>query len=498
VSTADRRGFLRLAGLGAVTAAGAACSGEGAPAPSTGAGTTTTRPRVPSSTPVRPPDWAGLRGRLAGELLLPADPGYDAARRPFNALFADRRPAAVARCERPSDVQACVAVARESRVPVAARSGGHSYAGYSTPEQGLVVDVGGMSGVEVRPDGTAVIGAGARLMDVYTALAEHGRALPAGTCPTVGIAGLTLGGGLGVLNRLHGLTCDRLRSAEVVLPDGTLVVASDRDNVALFWALRGGGGGNIGIVTSFTFDTVPAVDVTVYSLRFPSGSVPGVLGGWQQWITGAPDELWSMCRVSAGTPPGCRVGGCFVGGPAALDPLLDDLVRRAGARPGERFVRAMPHLEAMRYFAGCSERSEADCRRAEPVPFVGSSRMMAGPLRDPGRIAALLGGRRGVDLLFDSLGGAVGRVPVHATAFCHRTALASVQVYGGGDARRSVSEVQAALAELVGSGGYVNYIDPEQPDWASAYYGPNLPRLREIAGSYDPERVFAFPQSITA
>jgi FAD binding domain/Berberine and berberine like len=497
-------GRRRILWLAAGTLTAACTRGASGPAITTPDGTVpASTTAVDGATPAGPPDWTALRARLTGELLLPPDDGYDRARAPFNQLLAARRPAAIARCMRPSDVQACIEVARNHKVPMAARGGGHSYAGYSTPEQGLVVDLASMAGIEVRPDGTATVGAGARLIDVYTALAGHGRALPAGSCPTVGIAGLTLGGGLGVLNRLHGLTCDRLRSAQVVLADGITVTASDGEDADLFWALRGGGGGNFGIVTAFTFDTVPAADVTVFSLRFPAGSAPGVLGGWQEWSPGTPDELWSSCVVPAGAPPGCRVGGCFVGAPGRLNGLLDDLVRGAGARPSARFVQGMDHLSAMRYFAGCSGRGDAGCRTSDPVPFIGSSRIAARPIGDPAAVVATVRGRRGIDLLFDSLGGAVGRVPVDATAFCHRDALACVQVYANaaGDpvrARREATEVQAELGRLVGSGAYINYLDPEQADWATASYGPNLPRLRELGRRYDPDRVFGFPQSVTA
>src|SRR5579864_8763254 len=179
----SRRAFLHAAGVGAAVAAAACTHGA--------------RPLLPALAmpPEAGPDWSRLRSRLSGSLVLPGDAGYDAARRSFNRLFDGRRPAGVVRCVRPEDVQLAVEVATTSKLPIAARSGGHSYAGYSTPDQGLVVDLAKMAGVDVRPDGTAVVGAGTRLIDLYTALASAGRCLPAGTCPTVGIAGLTLGGG---------------------------------------------------------------------------------------------------------------------------------------------------------------------------------------------------------------------------------------------------------------------------------------------------------------
>ena len=495
----SRREFLHAAGVGAAAAATAACT-HGA------------RPGLPalSLPPEAGPDWSRLRSRLSGSLVLPGDAEYDAARRSFNRLFDGRRPAGVVRCVRPEDVQLAVETAATSKLPIAARSGGHSYAGYSTPNQGLVVDLAKMTGVDVRPDGTVLVGAGTRLIDLYTALAEAGRCLPAGTCPTVGIAGLTLGGGVGVLSRKLGLTCDRLLSATVVTADAMLRTASTVSEPDLFWALRGGGGGNLGIVTSLELSTERAPDLTVFSLGFPGGSVMSVLGGWQEWIQAAPDELWSNCIVSAGRPPSCRVGGCFMGSVSALQPLLGELPRFSGTRPVRRFLQGMSCADAMRYFAHCSRRSVSQCHlEGEPggllarESFVASSRVMARPIADPGRVASLLDRPAGVDALFDGLGGAVNRVAVDATAFPHRTAIATVQVYAAADeahrqhAAQVLAEVTTGLGELVGTGAYVNYIDPGLPDWARAYYGPNLGRLREVARRYDPDGVFSFPQGLT-
>jgi FAD/FMN-containing dehydrogenase len=518
-----RRELLQLAGLGAAAAAAALTPAPGvAMEPLAGAARRLSPPPLPAPPPPlppSPPDWAKLRARLTGSLVLPGDPGYDAARRSFNPLFDARRPAAVARCAGPADVQACVAAAAAARLPVAARGGGHSYAGYSTPEQGLVVDLGGMAGVDVRPDGTAIVGAGARLIDVYAALARAGRCLPAGSCPTVGIAGLTLGGGIGVLARKLGLTCDRLVLAQVVTADAVLRTVTEGADAELFWALRGGGGGNLGIVTSFTFSTAPAPELTIFSLHFPAGAAAAVLAAWQAWAPAAPDELWSNCILSSGSPPACRAGGCFAGTAAALAPLLDDLVRRTGARPASRSVRSLPYLDAMRYFGGCSRRSVGECRlrgdgegQLAREAFVASSRMMPRPLADPARAVALLErppGAPGVDLLFDALGGEVGRVPVAATAFPHRAALASVQIYaatGAADPRhamreaRAVAEIGGGLDALLGggAGAYVNYLDPAMPDWAAACYGSNLGRLRAAARRYDPGGVFAFAQGLAS
>lgn len=493
----SRRAFLHAAGVSA--AAAVACTHGG-------------RPALPalSPPPAAGPNWSRLRSRLSGSLVLPGDAGYDAARRSFNPLFDGRLPAGVVLCAHPEDVQLAVDFATTSKLPIAARSGGHSYAGYSTPDQGLVVDLAKLARIDVRPDGTAVVGAGTRLIDLYTALAAAGRCLPAGSCPTVGIAGLTLGGGLGVLSRKLGLTCDRLLSATVVTPDAMLRKASTVSEPDLFWALRGGGGGNLGIVTCLELSTERAPEVAVFSLGFPGGSVTSVLGGWQEWIQAAPDELWANCVVSAGRPPTCRVGGCFMGSVSVLQPLLGELLRISDTRPVRRFLQGMSCADAMRYFAHCSRRSVRQCHlEGEPggllarESFVASSRVMARPIAEPGRVASLLDRPAGVDALFDALGGAVSRVAVGATAFPHRTAIATVQIYAAADelhrrqAARAQAEVAAGLGELVGAGAYVNYIDPGLPDWATAYYGPNLGRLREVARRYDPDGVFSFPQGLT-
>jgi FAD/FMN-containing dehydrogenase len=223
-----------------------------------------------------------LKQKLSGALLLPEDAGYADAKVGFNPLFDQQKPAAVAKCSSADQVRDCV-LAAAGRVPIAGRSGGHSYAGYSTPTGGLVIDVAPMSQIQIKDERTVVIGAGAKLKDVYEVLAQSRRCLPAGTCPTVGIAGLTLGGGVGVLTRKYGLTCDHLLSAEVVAADGRILTASAESEPDLYWALRGGGGGNFGIVTSFTFSTDPAPNLVVFSLKFPTGSaatvfMPGRIG----------------------------------------------------------------------------------------------------------------------------------------------------------------------------------------------------------------------------
>nr|WP_157529491.1 FAD-binding protein [Kibdelosporangium sp. MJ126-NF4]CEL23594.1 FAD-linked oxidoreductase family [Kibdelosporangium sp. MJ126-NF4]CTQ93130.1 FAD-linked oxidoreductase family [Kibdelosporangium sp. MJ126-NF4] len=484
----DRRAFLRAAGLAGAGTALAGCSSAGSTAPGSPSATSPPPATTTVTVPPRPPDWQSLRARITGTVLLPGDAEFDAVRRIYNPLTDARKPAAVVRCKTKEDVQSCVELAAESKIPIAARSGGHSYAGYSVPEAGLQVDLGAMNQVNVRPNGTVRIGAGARLMDVYTELAKAGQCLPAGSCPTVGIAGLTLGGGIGVLSRKFGLTCDRLDAVTIVTADSKVHEVSSGSGADLFWALRGGGGGNFGIVTEFVFSTLPAPSLTVFTLRFPAGSVANVLGVWQQWIAGAPPELWSNMVVSgASGAPACHISGCYVGAVKDLNGLLAGLK----VQPSSRVVQPKDYLAGMRFFAGGSQRES----------FVASSRMLPGPA-DPAKIAQLMTGRPGLDLLIDGLGGAVADLGPSDTAFPHRKAFASVQIYLKTDAAAAarantqVAEVRDALTEFTGATGYVNYIDPTMPDWANAYYGANLPRLQQVAKSTDPDKVFGFAQAV--
>ncbi|MBB4912082.1 FAD-binding oxidoreductase [Actinophytocola algeriensis] len=483
----DRRRFMGVAAMGAVAAACSPKPGDASPTSTT---STTPPPATTTQAPV-PPDWHALRAQLPGGLDLPGDSGYPISARSYNPLFDNREPAAIAHCTSVADVQRCIDVARLARMPVAARSGGHSYAGYSTPDKGLVLDLRPMASVQVTGD-TARIGAGARLMEVYGALADAGRALPAGSCPTVGIGGLTLGGGIGVTARKYGLTCDKLVSAQVVTADGEQHTVTDGD---LLWALKGGGGGNFGVVTSFMFATEPAPDMTVFSLKYPSGATADVVGAWQEWIARQPDEMWSNCIVSAGSPPTCRVSGALVGDETTCKELLRTMPRASSV-----LIAGKGFLDAMRYFGDCSQRSIAQCRPESEggqlgrASFTASSRMLNTAV-DPAALVHLLDGRARLDVLLDGLGGAVARTEPGDTAFPHRKALASAQIYSSGGAQ-DVVEVRDGLGQLAGPHGYVNYIDATMPNWADAYYGDNLPRLRKVAATYDPDKVFTFAQAV--
>ena len=269
---------------------------------------------------------------------------------------------------RVADVQNAVRWARQQGIPLRARSGGHSYEGWSVVDGGLVIDVGGLTDIAVdTARGEAVVGAGVRLRDLYRRLADYGVAIPAGTCPGVGIAGLTLGGGIGFLSRQYGLTCDNLLAVELVGAQGDVLRASEEENPDLFWALRGGGGGNFGIATAFTFRVHRIGEVAVFEMTWPWDDVAEVLDAWQRWAPFADDRL----TVGFAVPdPGAGVviaSGQFTGSRTELHTLIEPLLR-AGT-PGAPQIQSLPFLTAVEQLRRGADRAkhvQEQRRRSSP------------------------------------------------------------------------------------------------------------------------------------
>ena len=514
----DRRTFLRgatLIGSGVIAGAAAAGCSSSSDHVASGGGTST------STTEHGRPDWSKLAASLTGTLFLPTDSGYAAAGHLYNSVYAQQA-AAIAQCRSPSDVQRCLAFARDSDVQVAARSGGHSYAAYSSCP-GLVVDVTNMDRVSAGGTGgggqrLATVGAGTVLIDVYSQLAEQGLLLPGGSCPTVGIAGLALGGGVGVFSRAYGLTCDQLQTVEIVTADGVLHRCGPADDEDLYWACRGGGGGNFGVVTAFGFRThpIPAA-ITLFTLEWPWGAAGDVLNAWLHFIPSAPDELWANCQLySSGTVGGglVKVTGVFVGSVNACNAALSPLTAAVSDATTYRFVGPEDYLTATMIEAGCEGEPVAQCAAPAQSPFVAKSSYVGGALPESavGAItsalssfpASLPGGGAGV--VFDGYGGMINKVGASDTAFVHRSAVSCAQysvTYPGApptQGQRSAAaawldHVQHAFAPVT-QGSYQNYIDPTLPDWPQAYYGSNLSRLQQVKRAHDPDDVFHFAQSI--
>ncbi|HUB76977.1 MAG TPA: FAD-binding oxidoreductase, partial [Solirubrobacteraceae bacterium] len=293
MSPLSRRELLVSAAFGTLALAGCGTSA----APRTAATPPATTPPAPPSPPaVTPPtaaDWRALAGSLTGTLVLPQDGAYASSRLVYQLRFESAMPQAIAYCASAGDVQRALDFARAHGVRPIPRCGGHSYAGYSTGD-GLIVDVSRLDQVTVGA-GSASVGAGTRLIDLYAATAASGVLVPGGSCPTVGISGLALGGGIGVVGRRYGLTCDQIASLTAVSADSRVLTVAPDSEPDLYWASRGGGGGNFAVVTGFELTTHPIPPLTLFDLAFPWAAAADVLGAWQQWVAATPPELWTNC-----------------------------------------------------------------------------------------------------------------------------------------------------------------------------------------------------------
>src|SRR5689334_16003954 len=467
---------------------------------------------------VTPADWAALRARITGEVVVQGSPGYDQARQPAIARFQDARPQAVVFCATAEDVAEALAVARRSGLPAVPRSGGHCFAGRSSGP-GMVIDVTPMRSVsvaggvttgevttgevttgEVTTGGVATIGAGARLGEVYDALGGQGLTIPAGCGPGVGIAGLTLGGGLGILGRTYGLTCDSLLAARVVLADGSAIACDGSQASDLFWALRGAGHGTFGVVTSLDFRTVPEPATTAFHLTWPYEHAERVIRAWQDWAPAAPGELAASLLITASgaRPPEVNVFGAMLGSEAATVRMLGEL---KVPDPATAHTRPMPYRDTKRYLAGLGDQMTA------AVPEAGHSFVKSEFFRRPlpgGAVAALVAGlgrdlRPGQarELDFSPWGGAYNRAAADATAFPHRDALfllkQAVTVSPADDQAAAgdwLARSWAAVHPWGTGGAYPNFPDPELTDPGHAYYLGNCDRLREVKARYDPAGFF--------
>jgi len=484
-------------------------------APPSGGGAGTSTAAHPAA--VTAGDWRALAAGLQGTLVRPGDSGFAAAAPVFNTRFDAVTPAAVVRCAGPADVVAAVGFARRFGLRAVPRAGGHGYLGSGTVGGGLVIDTGPLTGVRWdAASATAAIGAGTRLVDVHQGLDVHGRGLPAGSCPAVGMGGSALGGGLGVVSTAHGLTCDAVRSVDVVTADGRHRTVSATAEPDLFWALRGGGGGTVAIATSFRVDAFRTSDCGLFFASWPWSAAASVVAGWQRRLAVAPDSAWSNLHLDVS--PASRsvsVSGVSLTGSATADAAA--LVAAVGVDPRSVSTQTSTYLHTMLVEAGCSRVGFTACHPS-PVGslqrqgFLAGSSVLARTLPDRG-IAALLravsaGASAGlaVAAICDPLGGAAGRVPPAATAFPWRRAAASVQWYAGlptpaspGAVARAQSWVATSRAGLRpwSAGAYVNYPDASVTD-PRTYHGDTATRLRGVLRRYDPDGFFDGPGRLAA
>ncbi|MDX2171301.1 MAG: FAD-binding oxidoreductase [Deltaproteobacteria bacterium] len=476
-----------------------------------------------------------LRRSMRGRVILREDGAFATARLPYNPRFDLPRPLAVAYPIDAEDVATALAWARDHAVRFTARCGGHSYAGYSTSD-GLVIDLGAISTVAVNvDDGVAVVGAGARLIDAYAAVGADNLGLAAGSCPTVGISGLTLGGGLGLISRCYGLTSDNLLQLTLVTADGAVRRCDAANETDLFWACRGGGGGNFGIATSFAFRVHPIARVAYFRIAYPWSAAARVVESFDALVQSGPDELMTICKLARpaqadGSPPPeplVVVLGQYVGSEDEMREVIAPLLDPALGTPTATSFDSGSFLDASRYWAGCEDLSIAQCHRRGRLPgttpdgvlarvaYKAKSQFYDAPLDRDGIATAMAWIEARSDdprlrgegaLQIDAWGGALNRVAADATAFVHRRAHTHGQFLAGWRAD-DPPDVAIANLEWIGafyadmqpfaSGeAYQNYIDPDLADWPRAYYGTNLERLMAIKQRVDPDGVFDFAQGI--
>jgi FAD/FMN-containing dehydrogenase len=439
---------------------------------------------------------SGLRAGLKGTVIASDDPGYDDARRVFFTGF-DRRPAVIVRAADAADVSRVVKLARETGAELAVRSGGHSRAGHGTSEGGIVLDLSGMNEVEIDVEGrTAWAQAGARAGDYTTATGEHGLATGLGDTPTVGLGGITLGGGVGYLVRRNGLTIDDLLAAEVVTADGELLEVDDESHADLFWALRGGGG-NFGVVTRFRFRLHEIDQVVGGMLMLPASA--DVVAGLVAAAASAPEELSVIANVIKAPPLP------FIPAEAHGTPIVLALMVYAG--DGEAGQRAIAPIRAL-------ATPLADMVRPlrypemyegpEPPPpaFSAGTNMLADAFA-PGSAEAILGHLEtstapmaGIQLRV--LGGAMARVPQDATAFAHRKANLMINIaamYDRPEERPQheawASSIAKALSDGATAAAYVGFLGDDGEDGVRRAYPPaTLRRLAQVKRRYDPDNLF--------
>jgi FAD/FMN-containing dehydrogenase len=448
----------------------------------------------------------GLGQAIRGRVFLPGQPGFRSAAHVFNTRFDAVFPLAVARPVDTRDVRDAVRFTVSHGVQVRARSGGHSYAGYSTLADGVVIDLRRLNGVTVdQPNRTATIGAGSQLIDVSSALARKGATIPAGSCPSVGIAGVALGGGFGLTGRALGLTLDNLLAVQMVTADGQLRTVDDHADPDLFWAVRGGGGGNFGIVTDFVFRTHPLPkSATYFEVQWPWSSASQAIEVWQQWAPHARDEVTGILHLNAGTQPSIATNGQFLGASRLIPGLLKTLLDVPGARLATNVEKSYFTLQLI--LAGCSQIGAAACHTIGTSPrgklpresFNAKSDYVSEPLTADGRAAVIAATENpgAGSLLCDAYGGAINRVTPDATAFIHRDPLFCIQYYGAGASTAWIDQASIKMHPHVSGMAYQNYIDPTLEGWQHAYYGPNLARLEATRKRVDPDHYFNFPQAI--
>jgi FAD/FMN-containing dehydrogenase len=446
-----------------------------------------------------------LKGKLRGELILPGDPSYDKARQLYNGMI-DKRPGLIVRALDAADVIACVNYARDRHILLAIRGGGHNGPGLGSCDGGLCVDLSSMRGVRVDPAAkTAQVAGGCVWGDVDHATHPFGQAVPCGFISTTGVGGLTLGGGIGYLSRSCGLTIDNLLSVEMVLADGSFVTADEDRNADLFWAVRGGGG-NFGVVTSFTFRTHPVHTVTAGPIFWPVEDAPEVMRRFEEFITDAPEEINGFFAFLVVPPVPlfppelhmrtvCGVVWCSRADATRTDELLKPV--ESWPKPLLRGLGPMPFPVLQSLFDGLYPPGLQWYWKADFVDHL-SDAAIAGHMQHGPKLPSMFS-----TMHLYPINGAVHRKNKEDTAFHYREAkFAEVIVGVDPDPanRDRISGWARAYWDAVhphsAPGAYVNFMMEEGAGRIEASYGENYSRLRQVKARYDPTNLFRVNQNI--
>lgn len=446
-----------------------------------------------------------LRDQVRGKISTAGDADYDAARAVHNGMI-DKKPAAVVKVSQVADVIACVNFARDNALDLAIRGGGHSAPGFGTWDNALVIDFANTTGVRVDPaKGTARSDAGATWADFNHATHAFGLATTGGIVGTTGVAGLTLGGGIGYLDRKYGLSCDNLLSADVVTAEGKFLTASEHENDDLFWALRGGGG-NFGVVTSLEFQLHPVDMVHAGIVVYPLEHAETVAKFYRDYLANAPEEFGAFLAFALGPPvpflpvewhgkPVCVVVGMWTGeqsaGPARWQPFLD-VAPVAGS-----MVAPMPYPALNQAFDAMLPKGLRGYWKADFMKEL-----------DDGAIDVHISHATSIPTIPTAvhlypIDGAVQRVGTTDTAFANRNVkfapvIATFWEDPADDAANVAwtREYAEALRPFSAPGGYINFMDGDDLPRVAENYGPNYQRLGEVKAKYDPQNLFHVNQNI--
>lgn len=426
--------------------------------------------------------------------MTPQDPDYNEARTNINTSI-PFYPKIIVFCQCTSDVVNALLWAKDKCIPFRIRSGRHSYENFSLLNGGLIIDVSEMNNIHLnRMNKTVSIEAGAELGNVYKRLSEYHQAIPAGTVANVGLVGLTLGGGIGYLTRLFGLTCDNLLEAEIVLASGKVVTTSKKMYRDLFWALQGGGGGNFGILTNLTFKTHNIHLVAIFSIEWDWDDFECAFDAWQNWAPHIDEQLTSSIEMKANRTIVAQ--GQFVGSSDELKRLIQPLIKVC--KPSSIKVKNTTFIKATRFFDDPAENEPSPFKRSgsfvhEPFPKEALTRMKRLLERAPNENCAIWQ---------QALCGKVGLVPPEETAYFYRDSIMA-QEYNATwtyhherwQNKRWIESVRRSLGSYT-TGDYVNWPDLFIRKWQTTYYGDNYKRLQDVKAKYDPDNIFRFPQSI--